>query len=62
MKWIVYYKKNTGVTSFDGTLWKTYTQLDGLVSNRIQTVKVGENNVKWFISYDQGVSSFDGTT
>jgi len=50
-----------GVTEFDGTTWRTYTEDDGLVSNIVYDVFVDEANNKWF-GTDDGLNKFDGHT
>ncbi|MBN1293203.1 MAG: T9SS type A sorting domain-containing protein [Candidatus Latescibacteria bacterium] len=57
VKW---FGTSSGVSSFDGTEWKTYTTDDGLVKNNVTVIAVDRNNIKWF-GTDRGVSSFDGT-
>jgi len=49
-----------GITSFDGELWNTYTAEDGLVSNRVTSLFVDSNNIKW-IGTSRGLSKFDGS-
>ena len=48
--------------TFDGTTWTTYTTGDGFVDNSVRLIAVDADNVKWFNTWDIGVSSFDGTT
>ena len=49
-----------GVSSYDGSTWKTYTTEDGLATNNyVHAIAVDADNVKWFGTY--GVASFDGT-
>ena len=41
--------------------FKNYTASDGLANNRIYATAIDADNVKWFATWDGGVSSFDGT-
>jgi len=50
-----------GVTEFDGTTWRTYTEDDGLVNNIVYDIFIDAANHKWFGTYD-GLSRFDGNT
>jgi len=45
-------------TSAEG-MWKTYTTEDGLANNLVYSIAVDPHNVKWFGTWDNGVSSFD---
>lgn len=53
-----------GVASFDGNIWKQYTVMDGLGSDKIlwfeHTLDVSSDGVLWVATLDQGVSRFDG--
>lgn len=55
---------NSGVSSFDGTEWKTYTSKDwigyDIGYDFVLAIAVDADNVKWFGTYN-GVASFDGT-
>ena len=60
---------DTGLYSFDGTTWtawsdsvRTYGDLDGNGVVNIICITVDRNNVKWFGTTHDGISSFDGLT
>ena len=51
-----------GVYSFNGKDWRHYTTNDGLVDNKICSIKTSEDGNIWFGSFDKGISKFDGNT
>ncbi len=59
-KW--YYYIGSGVSSFDGETWTTYTKSDGLADNDVQSIAIDSEGVKWIGTYRGGVSRFDGGT
>jgi ligand-binding sensor domain-containing protein len=48
-----------GVIRFDGEMWTTYTEEDGLVSNKVFAVAVDSDGATWCGTRD-GISRFDG--
>ncbi|MBN1294802.1 MAG: T9SS type A sorting domain-containing protein [Candidatus Latescibacteria bacterium] len=56
--WIALYI-GYGLQSFDGSVWKTYTEKDGYLGWQILSMAVDHNNVKWFGTYNGGVISYD---
>lgn len=48
----------TGVMSFDGTTWKTYNAISGLVPGPIYSILGNTDGSVWFGSYKQGLSVF----
>jgi ligand-binding sensor domain-containing protein len=52
-----------GVSKYDGTIWKTYTNADGLASNHVSSIAIDLEGNKWFgyESQEKGVTKFDGT-
>lgn len=53
------------VYRYDGTLWRKYTAIDGLVSGDIYTIAMDKDDNKWIALWDKGftggVSKFDGS-
>lgn len=48
-----------GVARFDGTTWRNYTTLDGLIGNIVYAIARDADGAFWF-GTDRGVSRFDG--
>ena len=51
-----------GVACYDGINWKRYTVDDGPAANNVYAIGVDSWNRKYFGTYFQGISSFDGKT
>jgi ligand-binding sensor domain-containing protein len=50
-----------GISVYDGSAWTSYTDADGLGSNRIQTIKEGPTGKVW-VGENNGLSVFDGSS
>ena len=43
-----WFATDTGVSSFDGETWATYTTDDGLVHNKVRSIIVAPDGAVWF--------------
>ena len=59
VKW---FGTDKGVTSFDGSKFKSYTTLDFLSDNHITSIAVDKNNMIYFGTVSGGVCRFDGVS
>ena len=50
---------NSGVVSYDGNSWKTFTKADGLVDDGVADIAMPSDGALWFASAN-GLSRFDG--
>lgn len=51
-----------GVACFDGTNWNRYTADKGLASNMVNSIGVDRENRKYFGTFYNGISCYDGKT
>ena len=49
-----------GISSYDGTVWKTYGDEHEFANKAVRAIAVDGNNVKWFGTYN-GAASYDGS-
>jgi uncharacterized repeat protein (TIGR02543 family) len=58
---IMWFGTEFGVSSYNGTHWKSYSTADGLIDNKIRAIYEDKEGNIWLGSYN-GVSKFDGNT
>jgi len=54
---VIWFGTRTGLTRFDGTVWKTFTTSDGLAGDIVYDLTVDANNALW-IATNGGVSHY----